>query len=361
MKPDGSDGTERVPKGHEFKPGSKYIIGPNNVSSKKHYRGKEVEVLKVSENGKMAAVNIDGEQVTTPVNNLEKWIESEEDVESDTQVDDTADVNPELLPQEQSVPKGLSDSGYSQEGFKNSIKESMQREQGIEQETSYISMNETPILTGYVGMFHHRINGNIRNGIPDEGAIEMKSLMKPMGKKGVLYRGTGLKMQDLGISDLTVGSKFQLKSFASTSRNPGFAWDWQAVNEEEYDYHDEDEMQNITSDDMSVFLELHHDETTTGISLANNETDMNEWETILDYGQNFEIERIDWTSIGENPYDIPSETQRPIIVARFTDSSGMTNDFGFSKTQSRVKPPFAEKHGFEWDENKKRWVQLVGV
>ena len=354
MKSDGSHGTEKLPKGHKFKIGEEYVIGPDTVSSKKHFRGTPIEILDLSEDGKMAYVYIRGEKAWVSAANLEKVIENEED---DTQVDPSADINPDLLSLDQGEPKGLSDTEYSQEGFKVAIQEAIKREQGIEQEISYVNMNETPTLTQYVAMFHHKINNSIRDGKPDNDAIELKSLMKPMGKKGVLYRGTGLQMSDLGMSNLTVGSKFQLKSFASTSRNPGFSWDWQAVNEEEYDIHDENEMQNITADDMTIFLELHHDETTTGISLSNNETGMNEWETILDYGQNFEIERIDWIPIGENPYEIPAETQRPVIVARFTNSLGLTNDFGFSK----VKPLFAKQYGFEWDMKKQRWIQEVGV
>ena len=281
--------------------------------------------------------------------------------ENDIQVDPNAEINPELLPQKQSGPKGISATGYSQEGFRTVIKEVIQREHDIEQDPSYTPFDDNGVLQAYTASIHHRINDSIRNGYPDEDAKELKAMMKPMGKKGVLYRSTGVRMQDLGIGDLTVGNSFQLKSFASTSRNPGFAWDWQMVNDEEYDIQEEDEMQKITKDDMSVFLELHHDEITNGATLSNSDTDLDEYETILDYGQNFKIERIDWIEVGENSYNIPAETQKPVIVARFTDSLGMTNDFGFSKNKFKVKPPFAEEHGFEWDENKKRWVQLVGV
>ena len=31
------------------------------------------------------------------------------------------------------------------------------------------------------------------------------------------------------------------------------------------------------------------------------------------------------------------------------------------KEQPKVKPLFAKKYGFEWDNNKKCWTKLVGV
>ena len=268
---------------------------------------------------------------------------------------DEEDITPiDNVPTKIDPPKreytALSDIGYDEETRNKIRKQSILSEKNIQQEPSYTSVQAGSSLGMYIDEYHKNINHDIRNGTITDVAREIKSLMKPMGKKGATYRGTGLSLKNIfPDNNLSEGHVIQLKSFASTSRDPELAWNW-----------------NIITDfgEPTVMFEMHYNETTSGMSISNKDTHLGEFETIFDYGQRFEVVEVREEKIGFNEVNEAfNDRTRPVVVLKITEGYDDRNDIHLMmiKAQPRIKPAFAEKHGFEWDENKKRWVQSIGV
>ena len=215
-----------------------------------------------------------------------------------------------------------SDLDYSVDALDYLSKEVNNLEKNMVAEKSYDSAIEKPVIAEYIDRYDE-INTRIRNGMPNELDNKLKSVMHALGKNGVVYRDVGMSFNSLNFSKklLKKGNKFQLKSFTSTSRNPKYAWDFTISNQA-----DAGLMISSKSQDIPIIAELHYDENTQGI--VTNSHDLaqirtmqpEEWETILDYSQVFEIISVDMVPFGENTYNIPSKTKRPIIKAKISNS-----------------------------------------
>ena len=216
----------------------------------------------------------------------------------------------------------------------------------IQEDSSYVDVNDSEALLWYVDTGHEIINNDLRRGDITNEIKEITGLMKPVREEQLLFRNTGLTLDQFVNENsemLDVGEIFQYKSFVSTSRSPELAWGWDRDNQNNY-----------------VMLEIHTGQDALAISLSNVDTGLTEYETLLNYGQKFRIDKIKEVKHD----DALSEGSRYIISTSIVNSDlphkvELSTDI--KKDQIKVKPPFAKEYGFEWSESKKRWIKGIGV
>ena len=192
----------------------------------------------------------------------------------------------------------------------------------ITNQSSYQNARMDKELYAYTRSGYMQINEDLLNGIVSEKAKNIIKYMKPIETSYALYRGTGLAIHEFLNEDagpVQIGDVIQLKAFTSTSRDPKVAFDF-----------------------GGMLLELQPSASTRVITLANEDTEYPEYETIIDFTQKFKI-----TKIGE--FD-----DRKVFRGEFLESNQEIQKM-ISKAV-RETPEFARKYGLEFDEDKHRWV-----
>ena len=145
-------------------------------------------------------------------------------------------------------------------------------EEYIRDQPSYKNSNLDSVLTSYTRGGFSQINEDLLDGIVSEKAKEIIKYMKPMENPYAVYRGTGLEPHEFLNDEGTlvkVGDTVQLKAFTSVSRDAHTAFDFKGV-----------------------LLELQPSASTRAITLANEDTEYPEYETILDFTQKFKITKM---------------------------------------------------------------------
>ena len=128
---------------------------------------------------------------------------------------------------------------------------------------------EYPDLFRYVGVMFGIINQTVLEGKPNQEAQKIKQLMKPLDRNLSLYRGIVANLDEVwGVEGpIKKGSIIPLLTFSSTSRDRKIGLE--AV------------------DDGGILFELESNKDTLGLNLLSDE-----YETLLDYGQNIEVTKI---------------------------------------------------------------------
>ena len=128
---------------------------------------------------------------------------------------------------------------------------------------------KNPDLFSYVGVMSGPINQSVLDGKPNQEALKIKQLMKPLDRNLFLYRGIVANLDEVwGVEgSIKKGSIIPILTFASTSRDRKIGLE--AV------------------DDGGILFELESNKDTLGINLLSDE-----YETLLDYGQNIEVIKI---------------------------------------------------------------------
>ena len=146
-----------------------------------------------------------------------------------------------------------------------------------EQASSYVNVRSNAWVRRYVGTAYIDINRDLRMG-EDLSEINQKNVqfllaeMKPLEEPQVLYRG----LPDDVLDDISVGKVIEMDAFCSASRSPTVAYNFALYERPE----------------MGTIMEIHTFSETEGITLSNNDTELNESETILNMGQQFKIEEV---------------------------------------------------------------------
>ena len=124
-------------------------------------------------------------------------------------------------------------------------------------------------LFNYVGVSSGPINQSVLDGKPNQEAQKIKQLMKPLDRNLSLYRGIVANLDEVwGVEGpIKKGSIIPILTFASTSRDKKVGLE--AV------------------DDGGILFELESNKDTLGLNLLSDE-----YETLLDYGQNIEVTKI---------------------------------------------------------------------
>ena len=236
----------------------------------------------------------------------------------------------------QSSP-GFSETGFDITQVQHYKEIAEEIEERIKSLDSYVNARSADSIYQYTVASYKDINNSLYRGQPNKDAQIISKFMRTMGDEPLtLYRNTGLDLNKFlndNRNPAQVGDMITLKSFSSTSRNPGKAWGYKS-----YD---------------KVVLEIQTDSNTRAMSLSNSETyDPYEFETILDYGQRIEI--LDIRYVKDN---VTNDWMKPVITCKIVSS----NDVNLQKSQSKITQEFAEEHGFEWNAQKQRYIQLIGV
>ena len=178
-----------------------------------------------------------------------------------------------------------------------------QEEGGIEHSPSYVDIleegEEVAALEHYVQEGYRVINEGLRGGNPSQEAQLISALMSPAKRNQLLYRGTGLEPEDF-LNDegnpAQVGDVLTPKAFMSCSRNPLAAFMWQH--------------NPLEQGDNNILLEIDVEPRTFVVTIANKDTQNEEYETIIDHHQQMVVEGITWVQL------IKSSRLRPVYRCR---------------------------------------------
>ena len=168
---------------------------------------------------------------------------------------------------------------------------------------SYVNANEYPDVKLYTRSTHHsEINAQLRDDQPQSTETDQRILdtlveqMKPLEEVQMLYRGINHVPEQL--ADADPGDVVDVDSFMSCSRDPSKAY-------------------NFTEfEPGGVLLEIESGLMTQGITLSSADTDYEEEETILNFGQRMEI--LDWKMVNMDSDDYGTNEARRLnyVVAR---------------------------------------------
>ena len=189
-------------------------------------------------------------------------------------------------------PKGFSEVGFDTSLLTRYTDRAEDIEDIMQETPAYRNYRDHEIIQLYAGTSYEEINEKLREGevLPD--ARELGLLMKPLVDPYTVYRGINMEWDAfLSIHEGSVepGDVLPLTAFTSTSRNPATAWNWGV--------------------DNSIFMEIQTDSDTRGIALANEDTQLYEYETILDFGQCVVVEQVDFHG----------EADKPVLVCSIVD------------------------------------------